>query len=334
MDNDTILFQYNPDLSDNFIPMTDIPVDKTGCVFFGGYKTIRPDVVMREYKRLYQFKQNTNLDFSIYGFVYPVPNIFCKNLVDEQKLSVNQAKKLLFSQMINRKLMHRYINQLFRMLVVPRLQDKLENKLPVDIAKRYMRNMTFVVHSYSVITAFNLNEMTYRYMHKLGYSDAECAEIQNQMVFIVLSPSFLLRENKSRVLNFASAADTTVLYGNQFPQTGDIQFIQDYNLLLTPCMFNNHKEIKKRSTLDIEHMTWPLLYQSNMTDTGKNTVYLLNNALYTALQSNLVSDTKSLFCKSLDDEKLFSTKVIGNNTKYTNARIMMQSGLKRLVKIK
>lgn len=308
---------------ENCVKMDNVPRDKPVCIILGGYKTFYSRILLKEYAPAYNFIYSCNKNLSVYGGTYPL-----NHKINYLRLRSKKIENLmLISQLFN---LTTYTDSVLNNVVLPRLQSQDGKKLSPEQAMHNMRNLMFFAHSYGGILADILDKKITHNMKKIGYSDEECNQIQKQTVIITLAPTYLLCKQKATVLNFVSASDNTILYGKMFPCSKRIQFVQDYNLVLSPNIFTDFQEIRKQTNKDIEHRIW--FYGINdMSDTGYDTINLLKNVMINTNNLDKISDTKSLL--KVDNEKdsaRFETITMGNNTRYTTIRMIIKSCLNRI----
>ena len=282
-----------------------IPSDCRCCLVFSGYKTITSDLAIKFAKFINNFIKRTGQNIQVYSVVYrPTQNKaimdwFKQIIVNPQtsyKLSYTVLSKILFmNQAVNRIALHKYINEIFEQTILPRISDDNGNKLPVQIAKQNIRNITFVSHCYGGWIAKRLIQLMTKKLQELKYSDEDSKEIMRQMVSISQSPVYLFNDSNYSMLNFTSASDTSLYYTSFFQMKYPLQFFKEYNCIMSESVVKNHKHIKQRTHKDTEHILWPLKNSQYLSESGGKIVFLLRTALYNAFQLNKIDGIDSLF---------------------------------------
>lgn len=282
-----------------------IPSDCRCCLVFSGYKTITSDFAIKLAKFINNFIERTGQNIQVYSVVYrPTQNKaimdwFKQIILNPQtnyKLSYTVLSKILFmNQAVNRIALHKYINEIFEQTILPRISDDNGNKLPVQIAKQNIRNITFVSHCYGGWIAKRLIQLMTKKLQELKYSDEDSKEIMRQMVSISQSPVYLFNDSNYSMLNFTSASDTSLYYTSFFQPEYSLQLFKEYNLIMSESVVENHEYIKQRNHFDPEHILWPLKNSSYLSESGKKIVLLLKTALYNAFEPNQLGDITDLF---------------------------------------
>ena len=109
-----------------------------------------------------------------------------------------------------------YVDELFEKAFLFRLCDENGNKLPVDEACRRMRQVTVVAHCHGAYTFLRTEEKIQQKMKELGFSVAERARIQKELLCVACAPEAPLGVSKSTMISFASAEDSTLTTANNF----------------------------------------------------------------------------------------------------------------------
>ena len=109
-----------------------------------------------------------------------------------------------------------YVDELFEKAFLRRICDKDGHKLTADEACRRMRKLTVVAHCHGAYTFLKVEEKIWQKMKELGYSAAECARIQKQLLCVACAPEAPLGVSKSTMISFASAEDNVLTVFNNF----------------------------------------------------------------------------------------------------------------------
>lgn len=104
----------------------------------------------------------------------------------------------------------KYIDNLFKNVLLPRITDTNGNKLPIEIAQKRVRKLNILAHCHGAYVATVLAEKMQNTMKKLGYTPNEIEAVQSQMLVVALTPSCPLGVTKMQVISFMSAYDTMV----------------------------------------------------------------------------------------------------------------------------
>ena len=99
-----------------------------------------------------------------------------------------------------------YIQQLFDVLILPRISDN-GKKLDKDEAIKRIRNVTIWAHCHGAYVFLSLEELMQKKMVELGYTPTEMHDIQKQLFCVAFAPVIPLGKSKSTILSFASMYD-------------------------------------------------------------------------------------------------------------------------------
>ena len=300
--NKQIVQYYNLDQPCDFIPL-----DKPCCLMFNGYKTTKTSIIKKEIEKYNIF--NTD-KVNLYGIQYKAP--LCK-----------KANSTLILNTLIPPMFHNYVKHIFNITILPRICDYKNQKIPVDEAVSKINKLTIITHCYGVFVADYLIKTLDKTLHHLKYTPEEITKINKQLVIISQSPPYLLYNKPATILTFASLADKTTSYQKVFPNVDKTTFICDYNLILTPNIYNSecHDEQKKHKPKDIEHWLWTIKEPNLLSEHGLTTINILKNVLNNAIQRTEINANTDLFdIKSIDTANInvsnVNPKILWNIAKY------------------
>lgn len=108
-----------------------------------------------------------------------------------------------------------YVKELFNRVFLNKICEN-GKKLPVKEACKRIRNITIIAHCHGGYTFLKIEELMQQKMRELGYTSAEMATIQKQLLCIAYAPYCPLGVSKSTMISFASVADNSISHYNNF----------------------------------------------------------------------------------------------------------------------
>ena len=185
----------------------------------------------------------------------------------------------------------RYIEKLFNIAILPRISQDGQ-KIDVEFAKRYIRNLNIFAHCHGGYTFLKLEEMMQKKMAELGYTKQEMKDIQKQLLCIGFAPYCPLGISKSTFISFCSAMDFNSKYYNLFELLGRPLFKD--NIAWFPDKLGNVfvvPEIGQNRNLQ-EHMSYVGSASGiGMSENGKIMVQMEKNAIINGIRNSLENGT-------------------------------------------
>lgn len=196
-----------------------IPLDRPVVLTLGGDGTINPRNANGYAKKILEKLKKENItNTNVYSVVYDFGDTLmgCIPLNARNIQMKKYGRKIDLGNVYTKENTDpNYITELFEIALRPRIEEN-GKKIPVDIAIKNIRKINFVTHCHGAYTFQKLEEMMQKTMTVLGYSNAEKAKIQKQLLCIAHAPHCPLENAKSTVINFASAKDMDTKHHNKF----------------------------------------------------------------------------------------------------------------------
>lgn len=104
----------------------------------------------------------------------------------------------------------KYIEDVFNVVLLPRISDTDGNRLPLPVAQRRIRELNILAHCQGAYVALMLADKLQQKMLGLGYSTNEIEQIQSQLLVVAMAPACPLGVSKAKFISFMSAYDTNV----------------------------------------------------------------------------------------------------------------------------
>lgn len=250
-----------------------IPVDKPCFLAFFGYLTTKSSLTLRQVEKYAIFDLN---NINMYGNFYNAPF---------NAPFMTDGRAILVANTVIKPLFNKYVKNIFDVAVLPRIV-KDGKKLPADIVKENINNLTIFTHSYGSCVAEYIITTIDKTLKHLEYKPEEIASIHKQLVIVTQSPVKVLYNKPATVINFVSLADTTAGYKKILSNVEIDQptFVVDYDMLLTPGIYTEEerKRVLEEKNRVVEHCLWNR-ESTELSDQGKNAMDILmaflNNAV-------------------------------------------------------
>ena len=118
-----------------------------------------------------------------------------------------------------------YIEDIYDMMIKPRLCNETGARLPTNEACRRMRKLNIYAHCHGGYTAMKLEQLTLKKMEELGYLPDERKKIEKNLLVLGYAPFCPLGSSKSTMISFASGEDKVVSHNNLFENT--LKYLKD-----------------------------------------------------------------------------------------------------------
>lgn len=293
-----------PDNQYGCITVNSVPVDTPSVVALGGELTTTAQAANSYAKTL----QNVLNENKVYGVdVYSVTyhfgssnpgleraeqyRIAGRRLVKDENLNpiVQHTRELTLRDMRKNEPVPNYVRQLYNILMRPRITDAAGAPVNVDDAISRVHRIKFYAHCHGASTLWQMANLMYEDMKKLGYTPAETQRIQHEVFVIQHSPIAPLTGQRFTTLSFASAEDTMMQHHNNL----FADWIYENSADIVPSFFDGTKgnifvagRLKEKSFREHDHSglaatdedIWPL------TADGKIIFGAERNALVRAAQ--------------------------------------------------
>lgn len=137
--------------------------------------------------------------FALYPVFMAMGSVYADYIAD-------MLQRMIDTSFLVQTLKPKYIQQLFDVLILPRISDN-GKKLDKDEAIKRIRNVTIWAHCHGAYVFLSLEELMQQKMAELGYTPTEIHDIQKQLFCVAFAPMIPLGKSKSTILSFASMYD-------------------------------------------------------------------------------------------------------------------------------
>ena len=128
--------------------------------------------------------------------------------VKHRQENSQDEQEIIKARVTNEEINPKYIDELYKKLIEPRLFDaKTKKLLPTNEACRRLRMMTFVAHCHGAYVALKLEDKMQAEMKKAGCSLEDRKKIQSQMMILAYAPACPLGIANSQMISFKTVYD-------------------------------------------------------------------------------------------------------------------------------
>jgi len=194
-----------------------------------------------------------------------------------------------------------YLDDLFNRILLPRITDKNGKRLPIDIAKRQIRKITFLGHCHGGYVILMMEERLQSKMRDLGYSNDEINQVLSQMLTVALNPTCPLNVAKSQFISFTSLYDNVVerpenwigeythalKYKNKNLKPGFLDEAKG-NVFFVNNRFNF---VANNTPASAEHND-AHFFHSDLTHDGKTMMLMAYNIIISGIKNSLMQDSE------------------------------------------
>lgn len=296
-----------PKSASGFVYPDKIPTDKPCVIALGGELTYA-DIFARRYTdHIYKLLNKHDLkDIDIYGVVYTFgdwrPDLYRADMFRRAGRKLRLSDTSYAEQRMEEKL-HKmrdfeptpaYIEDLFEMIIEPRILDKNGNRFTdMNMVNKNMRNLIFYAHCHGGLALNLLAEHTRTTMKKSGYSADEIKTALKNVLVVQHNPVTPLEKAGFTTVSFASATDTTMKkheniiskYILSYPEDIPPSFLGEKagNLFIASELFLNRQRGEK------EHGFWGFVEHPARADAKSQN----GNVIFAAEGNAIVNGVKS-----------------------------------------
>lgn len=160
-----------------------------------------------------------------------------KNTQDDRKTErinafINARSKILNKLGKPQPVDTQYINDLYQMIIRPRIVDKNGEKLSDTKALANIRKTVFFSHCHGSVPIYAFQDIMAKDMRALGYEPNAIRNIMKNLLVIQHAPVSPLEKPKFNTVSFMSANDTMMNFHNKFSQ-----YVADHSEDLLPSYF-------------------------------------------------------------------------------------------------
>lgn len=215
-------------------PVSNIPINKTCIIAFGGENTRTIKDANYYASMLNQLVEFYNLNVvDVYSVYYDFEDKSSDRKTERQNAFIAARAKILNKQDVSiQPVDTQYINDLYKIIIRPRIADKNGVKLPDKEALQNMRNCIFYTHCHGAVPVYTFQRMMYQDMHQLGYDTRAIHNIMKNLLVIQHAPVAPLEKSKFNTISFMSANDTYMNFYDKFSA-----YLADNNADLLPSYF-------------------------------------------------------------------------------------------------
>ena len=192
-----------------------IPINRLSIVIFGGEKTNRIKTAnwyASMYDQLLRFYKIS--DVQVYSAYYDFES---NNRNTERANAFIAARSKILNRGITTKPMAtNYINDLYQIVIKPRIVDKNGHKLSNIKVMHNIRNLIISTHCHGSVPVFAFQRMMATDMKNLGYEPNIINHVMKNLLVIQHAPVSPLEKSRFDTVSFMSANDTRMNFHNQF----------------------------------------------------------------------------------------------------------------------
>lgn len=299
----------------------DIKPDEPAVLILGGNSTNSNRSANGYLSPVEKLLKTENLQdkVGLYAAIYDFGEIDDLNVTFQDgpariKLMQDKHRKIKVKRPMNEDTLNpRYIDDLFDKVFLNRISDKDGQRLSTEEACAKMRKLTVVAHCHGAYTLLKLEEKMKQKMAEIGYSPAECAKVQHELLCVAHAPYAPLGVSKSTMISFVSAKDFEVEHFNSFEH--EVHALSQNNAVLmsyfpekrgefflTPSM---GKDVEEHNFLGYD------LNQKRLSPEGKAMLKFAGNAVVNGVKNSLEGKTlppvKEIVCgQDAEAKKLFN----------------------------
>lgn len=213
------------------VPATTIAPDKPCLVVFGGEltRTIKDaNYYAAILIRLIDFYGIRGVD--LYSVYYDFDT--SDRRAERKNAFINARSKILHKDYKKQIVDTQYIQELYDIIIQPRIVGPDHNKLPDLVALQNIRNLIIYTHSHGSVPAYAFQAIMADNMRKYGYEPKVIRDIMKNLLVIQHAPVSPLEKSKFNTVSFMSANDTKMNFHNKFSK-----YVYEHNEDLLPSYF-------------------------------------------------------------------------------------------------
>lgn len=312
-----------PKTADNehgWTPVLTIPRDETCVLYFGGGGLNTARLANGSLKKIETLFTSAGMnDINLYAVVqdfgYPEHDrlyAFNRSVARKKQMQKYHRNVRVVEEVHAEDEDPKYVQQIFNCIFLPRLTDSYGKRLECDVACKNIRKITTVTHCHGGYTFLRLEELMQQKMVKLGYTAAERATIQKQLVCVAHAPFCPLGVSKSTMVSFSSNQDGVVKHFNNFSTTIREMVLQDIayfpnkrgNVFIGSGLNKSGYDLDEHDFKGYDEFT------ANFTQTGKKLSVLegrtILNSIHGALNGQSIDSVRDLVANGdKDTEQIF-----------------------------
>jgi len=192
-----------------------IPTNRLSIVIFGGERTNKIKMsngYAAIYERLLDFYKISGVH--IYSAYYDFE--LTNRNTERANAFIAARSKILNRGIATKPVDTQYIDDLYQIVIRPRIADKNGNKLPTMAALKNTRNLIIGTHCHGSVPVFAFQSMMAEDMRELGYTTLAIHEIMKNLLVIQHAPVSPLEKSRFNTVSFMSANDTRMNFKNKF----------------------------------------------------------------------------------------------------------------------
>lgn len=202
-----------------------------------------------------------------------------------------------------------YIEDIYNMMIKPRLCDENGTKLSTDEACRRMRKLNIYAHCHGGYTAMKLERLTLKKMEELGYLPDEREKIEKNLLVLGYAPFCPLGSSKSTMISFASGEDKVVSHNNLFENT--LKYLKDKLHKKLPMSFfagnkGNLFYVSSLGNVDQHEFNGFSPDEKLLNGDGKMMMKMIRNTIINGVKSSLgnlpLGETRDIVASSFIDK--------------------------------
>ena len=212
-------------------PTTTIDQNKPSIIAFGGElgRTIKDaNYYASMLTQLLEYYGIKNVD--VYSIYY---DFNTKSRSAERKnVFIDARSKILNKGSVKQPVDTQYIQELYEIVIHPRIVGPNGDKLPDLTALQNIRNLIIYTYSHGSVPAYAFQSIMANDMRKCGYTPRAIRNIMKNLLVIQHAPMSPLEKSKFNTVSFMSANDTMMNFHNKFSE-----YVVENNEQLLPSYF-------------------------------------------------------------------------------------------------
>ena len=215
------------------IPVTDIPVDEPCIVAIGGELTTMikdANYYASLLEKLVTFYNIKN--FNIYAVYYDFGRQYDVRKTERENAFIAARSKILNKNSEITPVNTKYIDDLYDVIIRPRIVDKNGEKLSDNAALQNMRNLIIYTHCHGSVPVRAFQDTMSKQLRELRYSARATYNIMKNLLVIQHAPVSPLEKSKFNTVSFMSANDTAMNFHNKFSE-----YVAEHDEDLLPSYF-------------------------------------------------------------------------------------------------
>ena len=211
-----------------------IPIDKPCLVILGGELTVSrrfANGYASTFEKLIKYYKITDLD--IYSACYDFEKHSTDRKHERKNAFADARARIQHPTPLKYAVDTQYIQNLYDILIRPRIADANDKKYSDGQAKKNMRNLILYTHCHGSAPVYAFQDIMKKDMKRLGYDTQAIYDIMKSLLVVQHAPVMPLEKQFFNTVSFMSANDTYMNFQNIFSE-----YVAENNSDLVPSYFS------------------------------------------------------------------------------------------------